>query len=52
MTNLPPLALCLWLDGKAKEAAEFYTAIFLNSRIGSTSYSGPNSPVPEGTVLG
>ncbi|HOW32141.1 MAG TPA: VOC family protein, partial [Bacteroidales bacterium] len=24
---------CLWFDGKAKEAAEFYCAIFENSRI-------------------
>jgi len=31
MTN--PVYPCLWFDGQAKEAAEFYTAIFENSRI-------------------
>jgi len=31
MTN--PVYPCLWFDGKAKEAAEFYCAIFENSRI-------------------
>ena len=28
-----PVYPCLWFDGQAKEAAEFYTAIFENSRI-------------------
>ncbi len=28
-----PLYPCLWFDGKAKEAAEFYCSVFKNSRI-------------------
>lgn len=28
-----PLYSCLWFDGKAKEAAEFYCSVFKNSRI-------------------
>lgn len=28
----------LWFDGKAKEAAEFYTAVFPDSRMGVTSF--------------
>ena len=31
MTN--PVFPCLWFDGKAREAAEFYCSIFTNSRI-------------------
>lgn len=28
-----PIYTCLWFDGKAKEAADFYCATFKNSRI-------------------
>ena len=28
-----PISVCLWFDGQAKEAAEFYCAIFKNARI-------------------
>lgn len=28
-----PLTVCLWFDGRAKEAAEFYCSVFKNSRI-------------------
>lgn len=28
-----PLTTCLWFDGKAKEAAEFYCSVFSNSKI-------------------
>ena len=36
----------LWFDGKAEEAATFYTAIFKNSRITNVI------PGPGGTVMG
>jgi predicted 3-demethylubiquinone-9 3-methyltransferase (glyoxalase superfamily) len=42
---------CLWFDGNAGEAADFYTSVFKNSSILATSYYGKNSPMPEGTVL-
>ena len=29
-----PITPCLWFDGKAREAAEFYTSIFPNSKMG------------------
>ena len=29
------IALCLWFDGRAKEAAEFYCSVFENSKITS-----------------
>jgi predicted 3-demethylubiquinone-9 3-methyltransferase (glyoxalase superfamily) len=31
---------CLWFDGQAEEAANFYTAIFKNSRITHVSHYG------------
>lgn len=35
---------CLWFDGNAAEAAEFYASIFDNSKIGTTSrYEDPNN---------
>ena len=30
---ISPLYACLWMDGKAKDAAEFYCSIFPNSKI-------------------
>jgi predicted 3-demethylubiquinone-9 3-methyltransferase (glyoxalase superfamily) len=36
----------LWFDGKAEEAAKFYTSVFKNSRIVSLM------PGPGGTVMG
>ena len=42
---------CLWLDDKAEEAANFYVAIFKNSRITSTSRYGDAGPRPKGTVM-
>lgn len=41
----------LWFDTQAGEAAEFYTALFKNSKITSTNYYGENMPLPAGTVL-
>lgn len=38
MSSLQRVTPCLWFDGKAEEAAEFYTAIFPNSRIVQTAY--------------
>jgi predicted 3-demethylubiquinone-9 3-methyltransferase (glyoxalase superfamily) len=34
------IAPCLWFDGKAEEAAKFYTAIFSNSKIVAVSRYG------------
>lgn len=32
------IAPCLWFDRQAEEAANFYTSIFKNSKVGRTSY--------------
>lgn len=46
---------CLWFDTQAEEAANFYTSIFKNSKIGQISrYDKASAEVsgrPEGSVL-
>jgi len=41
----------LWFDGKAEEAAKFYSSIFPNSKIGDILRNGPDGPAPQGSVL-
>jgi predicted 3-demethylubiquinone-9 3-methyltransferase (glyoxalase superfamily) len=45
------LTPCLWFDTQGEEAAKFYTSVFPNSRIVSTSYYGEAGPRDAGTVL-
>jgi len=46
---------CLWYDGKAEEAARFYTSIFKNSKISGITHYGKAgakaSGQTEGTVM-
>lgn len=49
MTTITP---CLWFDGNAEEAAQLYTSLFPDSRIGKVSRSPADNPsTPEGAVL-
>src|SRR5216110_2654842 len=41
----------LWFDGKAEEAANFYTSIFKNSKVGRITRYGEAGPGPKGTVM-
>jgi predicted 3-demethylubiquinone-9 3-methyltransferase (glyoxalase superfamily) len=41
----------LWFDGKAEEAANFYTSIFKNSTILNVARYGEAGPGPKGTVM-
>ena len=41
----------LWFDGKAEEAANFYTSIFKNSKIGRISRYGEAGPGPKGAAM-
>jgi predicted 3-demethylubiquinone-9 3-methyltransferase (glyoxalase superfamily) len=41
----------LWFDGKAEEAANFYTSIFPNSKIVSMMRSSEAGPGPKGSVM-
>jgi len=45
------ITACLWFDGQAEEAAEFYTSVFGNSRILDKAYYGEAGPGPEGSVM-
>jgi predicted 3-demethylubiquinone-9 3-methyltransferase (glyoxalase superfamily) len=51
MTIMQKITPCLWFDGQAEEAANFYCSIFKNSQILETSYYGEGAPKPAGTVL-
>jgi len=37
---MPKITPCLWFDNQAEEAANFYTSIFKNSKIGNISRYG------------
>jgi predicted 3-demethylubiquinone-9 3-methyltransferase (glyoxalase superfamily) len=41
----------LWFDGKAEEAANFYTSIFKNSKILNLARYGEAGPGPRGSVM-
>ncbi|WP_435178821.1 VOC family protein [Actinacidiphila sp. bgisy145] len=45
------LTTCLWFDGRAEEAADFYLSVFEDSSRGSTLRHTDASPGEEGTVL-
>ncbi|MEV6114446.1 VOC family protein [Streptomyces sp. NPDC052109] len=42
---------CLWFDGQASEAAEFYVSVFKNSSIGRVSRYTDAGPGETGSVL-
>lgn len=48
MQNMVP---CLWFDGRAEEAMNFYTAIFKNSKVNSITRYGEAGPGKKGSVL-
>lgn len=45
------IGTCLWFDGKAEEASNFYVSIFKNSRIVNTARYPEGSPLPAGKVM-
>jgi len=48
---MPQITPFLWFDNQAEEAARFYTSIFPNSRIVSTTRYGEGAPMPKGSVM-
>lgn len=42
---------CLWFDGRAEEAAKFYTSIFKDSKVGKIARYGDAGPGAPGTVM-
>lgn len=55
MPTVQTISPCLWFDDQAEAAAEFYTAIFSNSRITKVSRYGEGGRAvhgkPPGTVM-
>lgn len=45
------ISTCLWFDGQAEEAANFYVSVFRNSRIKQTVLYGETGPGPKGAVM-
>jgi predicted 3-demethylubiquinone-9 3-methyltransferase (glyoxalase superfamily) len=49
------ITTCLWFDGKAEEAAKFYTSVFKNSKLGFVSKydedAAKDSGLPAGSVM-
>lgn len=48
---MPTLTPCLWFDGVAEEAAEYYVSVFPRSHINAITHYPQGSPYPAGTVL-
>lgn len=42
---------CLWFDNNIEEAVKYYTSVFKNSKVISTTYYGEGMHLPKGTVL-
>ncbi|WP_221356148.1 VOC family protein [Streptomyces beigongshangae] len=42
---------CLWFDGRAEEAADFYVSLFKNSELGRVSRYTEAGPGPAGSVI-
>ena len=45
------LTPCLWYNGNALEAIDFYAGIFEDVKITATDYYTEAGPLPEGTVM-
>jgi predicted 3-demethylubiquinone-9 3-methyltransferase (glyoxalase superfamily) len=45
------ISTCLWFDGKAEEAANFYLSIFKDSKVLDTMRWRDTGPGPKGSVL-
>jgi predicted 3-demethylubiquinone-9 3-methyltransferase (glyoxalase superfamily) len=48
---MPKITPWLWFDTQAEEAANFYTSVFPNSKVGEITRYGPAGPRPEGMVM-
>jgi predicted 3-demethylubiquinone-9 3-methyltransferase (glyoxalase superfamily) len=51
MIKTPSISTFLWFEHEAEPAAEFYTALFPNSRITRIARWGDGGPAPKGAVM-
>lgn len=42
---------CLFFDGKAEDAVNFYKSVFTHAKVGHISRYGDNMPMPKGSVM-
>jgi len=42
---------CLWFDRNGEEAANFYTSVFRNSKMGAVTHYPEGAPMPKGTAM-
>lgn len=42
---------CLFFDGKAEDAVNFYKSVFKSAKIGHITRYGDNMPMPKGSVM-
>jgi predicted 3-demethylubiquinone-9 3-methyltransferase (glyoxalase superfamily) len=49
--NTKIFTTCLWFDGQAEEAANYYTSIFENSKVGRIGHYTEAGPGPPGSVV-
>jgi len=45
------LSTCLWFNGNAEEAVNFYASVFKDVEIGKKAYYSDGAPLPKGTLL-
>ena len=45
------IGTCLWFDGRAEEAANFYLSIFKGGKLGSVARYGDAGPGEKGSVM-
>ncbi|MDP2311564.1 MAG: VOC family protein [Pseudomonadota bacterium] len=48
MSKISP---CLWFNGEAEEAAQFYATVFPDAAIGAIGRYGEGAPFPAGTAM-
>jgi len=48
---MPNIVNFLWFDTQAEEAAQLYTSVFPDSKIGATTHYLAGMPLPEGSVM-
>ncbi|NTV09848.1 MAG: VOC family protein [Zoogloea sp.] len=52
MPAIQKITPCLWFDGQAEQAAKFYTTVFRNSRIVSTTHYPEEAAKASGQPVG
>jgi len=52
MPDMPAITPCLWFDGQAEDAANFYASIFPDSRVDAVHKAASDTPSgPKGYVI-